>query len=146
MNGNVTPKFGCSMAIISYQLFFFVVTVSENIIVSNKDTGTFMSSRSPCYSILKKPMLNCYHLPLRESLRCHVPIKQPKNPITCGILRVGYHYFLISSSTGVYIFFFANVLASDYLQENRQKERTVIKVTLPAVTIKKPVIVVGICW
>lgn len=38
-------------------------------------------------------MPNCYHLPLRESLRCHVTIKQPRNPITCVILRVGYHFF-----------------------------------------------------
>jgi len=91
-------------------------------------------------------MPNCYHLPLRESLKCYVTIKKPKNHITCGILRVGYlFFFLISSSTAMYIFFFANVLASDYLQENGQTEGPVIKVTLPAVTIKKPVIVVGIC-
>jgi hypothetical protein len=42
------------------------------------------------------------------------------------------------------MFFFANVLASDYLQENGQTEGPVIKVTPPAVTIKKPVTVVGI--
>jgi len=42
MNGNVTPTFACSMATVSYQLFFLVVVVSKNIITSNKDTGTFM--------------------------------------------------------------------------------------------------------
>ena len=42
MNENVTPTFACSMVTIPYQLFFFVAIVSKNIIISNKDTGTFM--------------------------------------------------------------------------------------------------------
>lgn len=43
------------------------------------------------------------------------------------------------------MFSFANVLVSDYLQENGLTEISVLKVTLLAVTIRKPVIVVGIC-
>jgi len=43
------------------------------------------------------------------------------------------------------MFSYANVLVSNYLQENGQTERPILKVTLLAVTIKKPVIVVGIC-